>query len=1263
MLRIQLFGHLELTWQDQPLAMLGKTSPLLTYLLLNRHAPVQRDTIAFSLWPDSPETLARLNLRRTLHQLRRSLPPAEDWLTSTADTVQWNPNSDYWLDVADFERLADFPEHLAEAVALYQGDLLPDIDAEWLLYAREWLRYRYQACLERLVVEQHRLRNYPVASHYAAQLLARDPLHEQATRQLMTIRYEMGDRAAALAAYSQFANRLAAELATVPMVATTALYEAIRTDQPLPSFAATVQPPTEGPLPAGLPFVGRQPELDLLTQAWQWAAGGQGALYFLTGEAGVGKSRLCAELAAVVVGQGGWVLRGGTAKGESRPYQAVAAILREAVPLLKAGKIAVPTLRAILPLLPELVSQQTMPLPPLEPERERDRLYQAVAECLTTLAASRPLLLILEDMHWAGQACISLLQSLVGRIGGSAILIVATHREEETGRDHPLREFRRQVTTISRQLALERLSGEAVDELVAQLPGRAPDEEVAAAWYRMSEGNPFFLGELIYGWLGDEQGMNMIEAGPLPLKVQQLLAHRIASLSTNTQLVAEVASVVGASFSLELVGEAAGLSEGQVLSALDQLLDQRLVREGAGGEYGFNHHLIREAFYQRVEAGSRQRRHRRIGLLLEEAAQQQAAEIAAHFAAGGEGEQAQAWYLKAAEQAVSLYADNEALVAADRALLLGNDPYRCFAALALQEGVYHRLGQREQQELVLARLTAIAEELGEADLQAEVLHRRLKRAAVMDRRDERDSLIAALFSLATTSGNQHWQAVALLQQGSSEVVRGDIAGNQHLEAALALFSTLGETDNQVMCYCWLSQAASGALQYERASALLVAARACITPDNWPALRRIVQASIVAAHAQADYAAVHTFASEMLSLCQTIHDVNGEADAYAMLATATYDQQQVQAALDHCEQARRIYVAIGKRMGEAAVLARFGIVYCIVGQNERGLTLLQESADLYAACGNQRGQAAALMQLALHGLWAGRFVEAKRAASEGLRLAQAIGSSWYQEFLHSTLGALETMLGELTLARTNLQASLRLKLAGSKSELEETSSYLLLIALQLGDLRTARVIAARCRREQLWTEQGSNSYPQRLCWLLACYQRAAGERQLAQHYLAEAHRYFSAALTESETKLAEYADAQWRDYYLNIHFHRELLAAYERDEWPAYANPGYQRPSPTPACTHCQSTNTVKAGLNPSGSQRYQCQSCDRYFTPDRKPMGHQPDLHAEAGRLRREGQSLSAIARSLGVNRQSVANWLHEQEAKLAFYLYPFSTPSYASGR
>ncbi len=656
-LHIQLFGQLELTSQRGSLLVPGKATPLLAYLLLNRHVPPRRDTLAYTLWPDSSEVTARANLRRTLHQLRASLPPAEDWLLTTADTVQWNVSSNYQLDVAEFEQLAGDPARLAEAVTLYRGDLLAHSEAEWLFYERERLRYLYESSLERLVNDSRRQRNYAAASHYAAQLLARDPLHEQMTRQLMASHHAAGNRAAALATYSQFANRLMVELAAEPMVETTALYEAVLADTPIPTFATPNLPPVAGPLLVGLPFVGRATELGQLTAGWQQAAAGRGTLYFVGGEAGVGKTRLCAELSVVVAEQGGWLLHGGTAEGEARPYQAVAEALREALPLLRASNVATPTLRAILPLLPELaISDQLTPLPTLEPERERSRLYQAVSDCLHSLAAQRPLLLLLEDLHWAGQASVSLLQYVAERLGQSAILLVATYREEETLRDHPLRELRRTLATSSQQLALERLSGVAVGELAARLPGQPVGEDLAAAWYQASEGNPFFLGELIYGWLAGE----LVDI--LPERVQQLLARRIAPLPANTRLVAEVASVIGASFSSELVGEAAGLSEGQVLAALDQLIDQRLVREGGAGGHSFSHQLIREMLYAGIEPDSRQRRHRRIGLLLDEGeGEQQAAVIAAHFAAGGEGGRAQDWYLKAAQQALSVYADEEAL--------------------------------------------------------------------------------------------------------------------------------------------------------------------------------------------------------------------------------------------------------------------------------------------------------------------------------------------------------------------------------------------------------------------------------------------------------------------------------------------------------------------------------------------------------------------------------------------------------------------------
>ncbi|MFO7540027.1 MAG: BTAD domain-containing putative transcriptional regulator, partial [Chloroflexota bacterium] len=184
MLYIHLYGRLQLFYHERPFTFTAppKTLPLWVYLLLHRTQPVSRDTLAFTLWPDVLETRARANLRRHLHQLQQALPPPvpdKPWLVREAGTLQWNPAAGCWLDVAEFERLSGVADYLSKAVALYSGDLLPELDEAWLLPHRERLRNQFFANLSRLIARCQAQRNQVQAIAYAQQALTHDPLREE----------------------------------------------------------------------------------------------------------------------------------------------------------------------------------------------------------------------------------------------------------------------------------------------------------------------------------------------------------------------------------------------------------------------------------------------------------------------------------------------------------------------------------------------------------------------------------------------------------------------------------------------------------------------------------------------------------------------------------------------------------------------------------------------------------------------------------------------------------------------------------------------------------------------------------------------------------------------------------------------------------------------------------------------------------------------------------------------------------------------------
>jgi predicted ATPase/DNA-binding SARP family transcriptional activator/Flp pilus assembly protein TadD len=282
-------------------------------------APLPRTTVAFTLWPDVDEEMARNNLRRHLFELRRVLPAAPagtPWVLTDHTTVCWNRRAPYWLDVEQFEALGRDPAQLDAAAALYAGDLLPDVAEEWLILTREQLRNRLLDTLVRAGRRHRSLGDLPAALGAAARLLRHDPLREDIVREVMALRAECGDWAGALVEYRQFEQRLRSVLNTGPTVETSALYDALARQMFTLSAAATAAPATTvaPPVPApgsappaiaesvlrhNLPapvtsFFGREREITAIRE--QLYSGRERVrLLTLTGPGGSGKTRLALE--------------------------------------------------------------------------------------------------------------------------------------------------------------------------------------------------------------------------------------------------------------------------------------------------------------------------------------------------------------------------------------------------------------------------------------------------------------------------------------------------------------------------------------------------------------------------------------------------------------------------------------------------------------------------------------------------------------------------------------------------------------------------------------------------------------------------------------------------------------------------------------------------------------------------------------------------------------------------------------------------------
>ena len=258
MLRIYLFGNPQAVEEGQPwsLPTPPKVFELWAYLLLHRRDALRRDHLAYTLWPDAPETKARANLRRHLHLLRRQLPQAPSdtpWILSTRHTVQWNPEAPAWLDVAlveDFDPETTDEGQWAALLDGYRGELLTGLYADWVLVERERLHQHFLSLCEKRIEQQRAAGDLSGAIATTRRLLTHDPLREEPYRYLMEFYYQAGDRAAALREFERCEAMLRDELDAPPMPETLALRDAIlRGDEehpppaPAPAVEAALPPP------------------------------------------------------------------------------------------------------------------------------------------------------------------------------------------------------------------------------------------------------------------------------------------------------------------------------------------------------------------------------------------------------------------------------------------------------------------------------------------------------------------------------------------------------------------------------------------------------------------------------------------------------------------------------------------------------------------------------------------------------------------------------------------------------------------------------------------------------------------------------------------------------------------------------------------------------------------------------------------------------------------------------------------------------------
>lgn len=621
-LALKLLGGFTIAVGDRAVAAPAgrKTQALLAYLALHPGQPQPRDKLAALLWAGTAPQQARNSLRQALFAIRKTLlATTPQCLLIDADVVALNPGI-VDLDVVGFERAvaAGSPEDLDRALTLYQGELLdgfavPEAAFEaWLFAERDRLREVALDGTGRLLA--HLAAHGPLdrAVQVAGRMLALDPLRESAHRTLMELYVRQGRRSAAIKQYQNLTVLLRRELDVAPEMATTQLYEDVlrarRTPRGAPSTAAAGAPATPATTATGpvegrdvapraavtpprfapaAPLVGRDQELARLRYALHDALGGRGGAVAVIGEAGIGKTRLVEALALEGLEKGGAVLIGRAHESERiLPFAPWVAAVREAG--LTAGGapagLDVAWRDELARLFPELGPGVRISIE----SEDYLRLFEALVQLLARVAAAHPIVLVLEDLHWADELSVRLVGFFARRIARLPILLVVTTRDEELVAAPVLRHllhelsYARQLTEILLAPLLKTDVERLVGALAAGTRAPARTELVNAAW-ALSEGNPLMVVECVRA--GTDTA--------LPPRVREMITRGLDRLSERARQLLAVAAVMGDGMDFAILQRASGLGELDAAEAVEELVRRRILRE-SGRRFDFTHARVRD---------------------------------------------------------------------------------------------------------------------------------------------------------------------------------------------------------------------------------------------------------------------------------------------------------------------------------------------------------------------------------------------------------------------------------------------------------------------------------------------------------------------------------------------------------------------------------------------------------------------------------------------------------------------------------------------
>lgn len=759
-------------------------------------------------------------------------------------------------------------------------------------------------------------------------------------------------------------------------------------------------------------IIGRQAQIESLSQLLERVRRGQGTAAVISGEAGIGKSRLVAETTERARGQGLAILQGNCFESDRHlPYAPILDLLRTHLSTLSRDQIAI-EFSSFAPELSQLVPELALYLPAsqsavsMAPDLDQPRLFRSLVQLL---ARYSPVLVIFEDLHWCDDSSLDFLQYLIRDLPARRIFLLLTYRSDESNArlDHFLAALDR--TRQATELTLAPLLPAQVDEMMRAIfsLGHSVGFHFLESLYALTEGNPFFIEEILMslmsaGKLSPDASLwnpQDLEQARIPRSAQQVVQRRLADLSPSARAALTIAAVAGRRFDLAVLCAVMQQDERSVIEAIKELVEAQLVVEQSPDQFSFRHALTRQAAYATLLQSERKRLHLAIAETLERmkagSLETQWGELAYHFFRAMVWEQARDYSALAGSRALNVYAPREAV------------EYFSQALKAEQE-----LGQTQSAELLRSRGQAY-EILGEFD-----------KARV-------DYAITLASAQKDSDRLAEWQA--LIDLGSLWASSDYRQTGEHFERALALARTMNDSSilarslNRVGNWHLNVERPMEGISFHREALTLVQqrdGRATTETLDLLALSSVNSGDLVSGAAYYGQAIAHFRESDnrtgLVSALATLPMCGGDYHTNTMVPAFTLNDAPREG-----EQALLIARECGYRSGEAYALT--GLALSFGAQGDYGSALNSGSAALALAqeIGHRQWETRALVALGAIYLDLLAVDKAREYLELAVQIAREINSLLFVRTAAGFLGQLYILTDEFPRAKEILDSAIAL----------------------------------------------------------------------------------------------------------------------------------------------------------------------------------------------------------------------------------------------